>query len=108
MSLDNHVYVGPYIVAPKNFDYSEWQHTVTDGRGEAGHSDENLFLVPNNTDLIDARDFSDPNTEPTEIVASDIDTETQILWAACKDMINYCRALKIKIEFKWGIVLGTF
>jgi hypothetical protein len=47
MGLNLTVYVGPYIVAPKGFDWMPYEHIVCDRRYETDRTDEELYLIPN-------------------------------------------------------------
>ena len=107
MSMQLSIYVGPYLVLPKNVAWYDWDQIVTDGRFEAGTDDEHLYLVPNvKLPGID-RQLRFERGEDTPVVPIDSVSLVKELAAftnLAEPLIRHCWAKNIIGTMQWGIV----
>jgi len=101
------IYVGPYLVLPKDFQWYDWDHIVADGRYEAGTDDEYLPLVPNvKLPGID-RQLRFERGEDMPVVPIDSMSLVKELWAfrqLTALLRAKCYEKKVPCEMQWGIV----
>jgi len=107
MSMNLSTYVGPYIQAPKTFDWYSWDTVVSDGRMEGGTDDEFLYLIPNKQlegverpTVIDR--FMDAPV--IQITHHQMVKEVAAFAALASELLEHFDKTGIKAELKWGIV----
>jgi len=101
------VYVGPYLVLPRDFNWREWESIVADGRMEAKEDGGELMLVPS-VDLpgIDRQLRFGRNGE-TPVVAihsGHVVAEIRALTNLTDRLLRHCRGVGIPVCVQWGIV----
>ena len=107
MSMQLNIYVGPYLVLPKTFEWYDWDQIVIDGRFEAGTDDEYLYLVPNvkltgiDRQLLFERGEDTPVLIITEAMIS---RETEAMFALADPILQHCKQANVPIRIRWGIV----
>ena len=107
MSMQLSIYVGPYLVLPKDFQWYDWANIVTNGRFEAGTDDEHLYLVPNvPLPGIDRQLLFDrgKDTPVLAIHGGHIVDELNALTALVDPLSVHCRVKGIQFYMQWGIV----
>lgn len=107
MGMHLTTYVGPYLTAPKNFEWRDWDSVVCDGRMEAGTSDDALYLVPNQkVPGIDREMRVDPHGEQqvAQISLATIVRDMEAFTRLASDFINHCDEKGVKICLAWGVV----
>ena len=107
MSMQLSIYVGPYLVLPKDFQWYDWDQIVTDGRYEAGTDDEHLHLVPNvplpGIDRL-LRFSRYDETPVLPLADSDIQKELYEFRQLTALLRAKCYERKVPCEMLWGIV----
>jgi len=107
MSMQLTIYVGPYLVLPKDFYWCDWAHLVTDGRFEAGTDDEYLYLVPNvplpgiSRQLRFERSADTPVVRITEATIS---REMEAMHKLADPLLVHCQVKNVPIRLYWGVV----
>lgn len=107
MSGELSVYIGPYLVLPKDFDWEDFESIVTEGRGEYGIDDEKLTLVPNRDLPGISREMTIERTgeqQFSQINPATIVRETAALSKLASPIFDYCDENDIEIMEAWGIV----
>jgi len=107
MSMNLSVYVGPYLILPKGFDWWDWDSIVVDGRGEAGVDEAFVILIPNRKLDGVTRELSiDKYDEHTATAISEatIGAEKTVFHALAQPIFDYCKTRGIDIRLTWGIV----
>jgi hypothetical protein len=106
VSIQLSVYVGPYFVVPKGFDWFKFESLVCEGRGEVGSEDE-MILVPNCNLPGVSRQMRFSRDDETPVVAITpmaIARECNAFATAAIAVVNYCNRKQIDITTRWGVV----
>ena len=107
MGIQLTTYVGPYYTVPKDFDWSEWESVVFDGRGQAGAGDDRLILIHNRKLPGVGRVMTvDPHGEQqvAQITPATIVFETAAFGRMAEDFIQHCWDYGIDLHDAWGVV----
>lgn len=111
MSMNLHVYVGPYIEAWNFTRETEWEfdHLITDGRGEAGSSDDHRFLIPSQKLPGVDRQMTFARDEPTPVLGIPaISHETYRLQELARPFLDEVRDQEGEAVMQWGVVCGWY
>ena len=106
MSMQLSIYIGPYLVLPKDFEWYDWDQIVTDGRFEE-RTDGYLYLVPSVPLPGIDRQLRFDRKKGTPVVPIDSMSLVKELYAFSQ-LTNLLRAKcyekKVPCEMQWGIV----
>jgi len=100
-------YIGPYLDAPREFDYMPWDHLVQDGRCEADPNGDRWILIPNTPVAGITRDMvidRHGGQEMAQITPALIARECGAFTRHCKPMLDYCEEHVVAIHGHWGVV----
>lgn len=104
MSAKFSVYVGPYVVIPRNelADWSEYEDVFIDGQFESGVDSDNWYLIPQNHTPYRRQMRFDEYSEmsPQNIVVCDVDDEWDSFRRTCDRVLNQALTRRVK----WGVV----
>ena len=107
MSMNLTVYIGPYLIVPKTFEWYGFDSLVTDGRCEAGTDDAELYLIPNLDVQGISRQLQFDRHSETPVVSIEpvgVGEETMRFRTHVESLIVHCRRHKISVRMEWGVV----
>ena len=108
MGMSMSVYVGPYLVLPKDFDWWPFDEIVTCGRGESSMHDSNLILIPNRELENDERPKhfhkNGDNQDIVRLLSLTAEIEVKLLAELAKPLVDHCIENGVSFHYEFGIV----
>lgn len=114
MSMHLTVYVGPYLVVPKNskFNLDDWCEAFCSGRGESGYTEDGWYLIPNrDVDGIDRVMSFDRYSDNDTVTSIDLGAQVYEMSAMrqlAAKLIAWCNENNVPFRVEWGVVPGWF
>ena len=107
MSAKLYVYVGPYAILPKDFDWHGFDEIIDDGRRDEGDNDEVLYLIPNKPLEPKARQMfwhRGADLRVMHISWANIARECRLFRQLAEPLWRHCEEHGVEIREGWGIV----